>query len=208
MKRKSESAHSTPAQQRGPFSLDSGAETSSGTVFAALDVETANPDPASICQIGIATVEEGHVRDVWAQLVRPDGDFSDRHVAIHGITPEAVTHARCLSEVHGEIAARLPRYVVTHTRFDVAALTQACRQSRRPMFDRVWVDSSVLPDRAWPGCFPRGSRALPKIAARLGIAFRHHDAGEDARAAAEITLRSLATLGMRVEEYAVRYGLE
>ena len=179
-----------------------------GAVFAALDVETANSDPASICQIGIATVQEGHVRDVWVQLVRPDGEFSDRHVAIHGITPEAVMHAQCLSAVHGEIAARLPRYVVTHTRFDVAALTQACRQSRRPMFDRVWVDSSVLPDRAWPGCFPRGSRSLPNIAARLGIAFRHHDAGEDARAAAEITLRSLATLGMRVEEYAVRYGLE
>lgn len=120
-------------------------------MFAALDVETANPDPASICQIGIATVEEGQVRDVWTQLVRPYGGFSDRHVAIHGITPEAVIHAPSLSEVHGELNARLPHYVVTHTRFDVAALTQACRKSRRPMFDRVWVDSSVLPDRAWPG---------------------------------------------------------
>lgn len=175
--------------------------------FAALDVETANPDPASICQIGIATVEEGRVRDVWTQLVRPDGGFSGRHVAIHGITPEAVTHAPRLSAIHGDMASRLPRYVVTHTRFDVAALTQAFRQSRRPMFDRVWLDSSVLPDRAWPGQFPRGSRALPKIAARLGIAFQHHDAGEDARAAAEIAVRSLAALELRVDEYAVRYGL-
>lgn len=177
-------------------------------VFAALDVETANHDPASICQIGIATVDEGQVREVWTQLVRPNGLFRARHVAIHGITPEAVIHAPSLCEIHGEMAIRLPRYVITHTRFDVAALTQACRQSQRPMFDRVWVDSSVLPDRAWPGHFPRGSRALAKIAARLGIAFEHHDAGEDARAAAEIALRSLSALGMRIDEYAVHYELE
>lgn len=197
-----------PTHPSGTSWRDSTGERSLGVVFAALDVETANPDPASICQIGIATVEEGQVGEVWTQLVRPAGAFSDRHVAIHGITPKAVIHAPSLSEIHGDLAIRLPRYVVTHTRFDVAALTQACRRSHRPMFDRVWVDSSVLPDHAWPGCFPRGSRALPKIAARLGIAFQHHDAGEDARAAAEITLRSLATLGMRVDEYAVRYGLE
>ena len=168
--------------------------------FAALDVETANSDLASVCQIGIATVESGRISQVWTRLIRPRGRFARRHIEIHGITSDAVAAAPSFAEIHGEIARRLPRLVVTHTRFDVAALTQECRRSRLPVFQRVWLDSSLLPNRAWPGRFPRGSRGLPAIAAQLGIEFRHHDAGEDARAAAEITLLSLAAGGFGLED--------
>ena len=168
--------------------------------FAALDVETANSDLASICQIGIATVVAGRIRHGWTRLIRPRGRFERRHVEIHGITRDAVATAPAFAEIHGEIARRLPRVVVTHTRFDVAALTQECRRGRLPVFERVWLDSSLLPNRAWPGRFPRGSRGLAAIAARLGIEFRHHDAGEDARAAAEITLLSLAAGGFSLED--------
>ena len=167
--------------------------------FAALDVETANSDLASICQIGIATVESGRVSHVWTRLIRPPGRFERRHIEIHGITSDAVAAAPVFGEIHGEIARRLPRLVVTHTRFDVAALTQECHRSCLPVFQRVWLDSSLLPNRAWPGRFPRGSRGLAAIAARLGIEFRHHDAGEDARAAAEITLLSLTAGGFSLE---------
>lgn len=54
-------------------------------VFTAIDVETANEDLSSICQIGIATVRDGAVLDVWTTLINPLGRFSPRHTAIHGI---------------------------------------------------------------------------------------------------------------------------
>ena len=131
--------------------------------FAALDVETANSDPASICQIGIATVESGRISHVWTRLIRPRGRFERRHVEIRGITRDAVATAPAFAEIHGEIARRLPRFVVTHTRFDVAGLTQECRRGRLSVFERAWLDSSLLPNRAWPGRFPRGSRGLAPI---------------------------------------------
>ncbi len=159
--------------------------------FAALDVETANPDPTSICQIGIATVRAGRVTQVWTQFVRPAGRFSRRHIRIHGITSEAVANAPPFAQLHSELERRLPEFVVTHTGFDVAALLQACRRNRLPTFQRAWLDSSRIPNLVWPGRFPRGSRGLAPIADRLGIRFRHHDAGEDARAAAEIVLHCL-----------------
>jgi DNA polymerase-3 subunit epsilon len=40
--------------------------------FVAVDVETANPDFASICQIGIARFEGGKLTEEWSTLVNPD----------------------------------------------------------------------------------------------------------------------------------------
>ena len=170
--------------------------------FVSLDLETANGDPATICQVGIATVQAGRITDVWTQLIRPAAQFDRRHTAIHGITAEIVKGAPRFAEVHAEIEHRLFEVVVTHTRFDAAALTQACRRVRLPMFHRRWLDSSRIATIAWPGRFPRGSRGLAVVAAELGIKFRHHDAGDDARAAAAIALRAMASTGVSLNEWA------
>lgn len=42
--------------------------------FVALDVETANADQASICQVGLVRFEGGDVADTWETLVDPE-DF-------------------------------------------------------------------------------------------------------------------------------------
>ena len=178
-----------------------------GPRFAALDVETANADPASICQVGIARVKAGQLDEVWTRLVRPPGRFAPGNVRIHGITPDTVLEAPSFREIRDEIATRLPEVAVTHTRFDVAALTQACRRNRLPMFKRLWLDSSRLPAVAWPRRFRHGPRGLRAIALELGIEFRHHDAGEDARAAAEITLRCMAASGASIGDWARDLGI-
>jgi len=43
--------------------------------FVALDVETANADLSSICQIGIATFRDGKLADSYVSLVDPDDYF-------------------------------------------------------------------------------------------------------------------------------------
>ena len=40
--------------------------------FNAIDVETANADRASICQIGIVHVRDGEIEDRWQTLVDPE----------------------------------------------------------------------------------------------------------------------------------------
>ena len=55
--------------------------------FVAIDVETANADISSICQIGLVRVQDGIVRNGWTTLVDPECDFHPGNIAIHGITP-------------------------------------------------------------------------------------------------------------------------
>jgi DNA polymerase-3 subunit epsilon len=55
------------------------------TEFVALDVETADPSFASVCQIGIVTSVEGSVIESWQQIVNPEDYFADLHTLKHGI---------------------------------------------------------------------------------------------------------------------------
>lgn len=175
--------------------------------FAALDFETANPDPASICQVGIAFVDCGAITEVWTQLVRPADPFDPQHVQLHGIEPAAVAAAPSFSEVYPLLLERLPSIVVTHSRFDVGALIQACRRNRLPMLDRTWLDSAKVARLAWPTRFPRHSTSLQMVSESLGITYRPHDAGEDARAAAQVVLAALDDLRLPLATVASHLGM-
>lgn len=39
--------------------------------FVSIDFETANAELASICQVGIATFEDGKIIDSWESLINP-----------------------------------------------------------------------------------------------------------------------------------------
>ncbi len=64
--------------------------------FNSIDVETANADRASICQIGIVHVREGKIEDEWQTLVNPEDWFDPWNVEIHGIDENDVRHSPTL----------------------------------------------------------------------------------------------------------------
>ena len=55
--------------------------------FVAVDVETANGAPTSICSIGAVKVLDGEIVDSFYELVKPEPNFYFRHFTenIHGI---------------------------------------------------------------------------------------------------------------------------
>ena len=53
--------------------------------FIAIDVETANADMASICQVGLVKYEDGVLSDEWNTYVDPEDYFDGINVSIHGI---------------------------------------------------------------------------------------------------------------------------
>jgi DNA polymerase-3 subunit epsilon len=54
--------------------------------FIAFDVETATPDPASLCQIGYVAVSKGEIVFQEFHLVRPpNNEYASRNSCIHGI---------------------------------------------------------------------------------------------------------------------------
>lgn len=61
--------------------------------FIAIDVETANPDLSSICQIGIVYFKGGIVKHSWQTLINPEDYFDAMNVSIHGIDEYAVKKA-------------------------------------------------------------------------------------------------------------------
>ena len=64
--------------------------------FNSIDVETANADRASICQIGIVHVQEGRIEDKWETLVNPEDWFDPMNIMIHGIQESDVRHSPTL----------------------------------------------------------------------------------------------------------------
>jgi DNA polymerase-3 subunit epsilon len=92
----------------------------------ALDVETANADMASICQIGIAKYAEGKLVEEWSSLIDPEDYFDFINVAIHGITEEDVVGSPTFPQVFDTLGRFLNKTIcVSHTSFDRVSVGRA-----------------------------------------------------------------------------------
>lgn len=176
--------------------------------FAAIDVETANADLSSICQVGVAFFQDGvHTRS-WSSLVDPEDEFDGFNVSIHGIDEKTVKGAPKWPAVAAELRALLIGTVAAcHTPFDRAATSQACEKYRLEQFDCRWLDTARVVRRAWPDKFAAKGYGLRNVAKILGIDFKHHDALEDARAAGEVLCRASAHAGLSVDDWCARVQL-
>lgn len=167
--------------------------------FVAIDVETANADMASICQIGAAVFERGTIVSQWSSFVDPGDYFDPVNVSIHGITEDDVRGAPLFSAACADLSAIVAgRVVVTHTHFDRVALSQACLRHGGTLTDCEWLDSACVARRAWEDV-ARSGYGLAALAKRCGINFKHHDALQDAVAAGSILLKAIAESGQDLE---------
>lgn len=177
-----------PNTRQQPPNEASRSPVAPGLSFIAIDVETANENPASICQIGIAQVANGRLQPPTSLLINPQTPFREFNTNLHGITEAAVRNAPPLPAVYPQLMRRLSRQIiVSHTTFDRAALSAAAARYGLPPMRQPWLDSAQIARKAWPNKYRRRWN-LKLIAADLGITFQHHNAAEDARAAAEIIL--------------------
>jgi len=170
--------------------------------FFVVDVETANQSRASICQIGIAAFAGGKMVDGWETLVNPEDYFAGINISIHGIRPEAVAHAPIWQEVCVKVRELLTgAAVASHTEFDRGALNGACLRAAVPAVAYgKWIDTCWLARRAWPNL---PNHNLPSLAKHFGIAYRAHDALEDARVAGEVLSLAMMERGVSIEELLV-----
>lgn len=96
--------------------------------FVAIDVETAHGKRWSICQIGLAVVENGEIITTISKLVQPpQNEYAAVNMNIHGITPEMTADAPDFSEVWKEIHPLIQdKHLVAHNAsFDINCLEQA-----------------------------------------------------------------------------------
>jgi len=158
--------------------------------FFALDVETANNHRGSICQIGVACVRPDNSIETWVTLVNPETRVWIWS-GLHGITAEMVEDAPTFADVLPVLAAALgDTTVYQHSGFDRSAVAAACADIDVVPPSWLWRNSVQVARAAWPELKGNGGHGLASLKMHLQLQFNHHDAGEDARAAAEVVLRA------------------
>jgi len=168
--------------------------------FVAIDVETANRDRSSICQIGIAEFADGTLVGEWSMHINPEVDFEKKNISIHGIEPGMVEGQPKLPD----IAEILRRYLengisVCHSDFDRVALARAFEKYELSPISTRWLDSAEVARQTWKDLAQGYS--LKNVCGKIGYEFRHHDALEDAKAAGHVLLAAIRESNLDLEAW-------
>lgn len=173
-----------------------------GARFFALDVETANADCSSICQMGIAEFQDGEVVGEWETLVNPESYFDPFNIGIHGIRKRDVMDSPTFDALYGALSEKIGNEIVVHHMpFDRTAIHRACAEYGLRDLQIRWLDSAKICRRAWKEQCGAQGYGLAKVAKFLGVDFSHHDALEDALTAGEIVCRACDATGLSIEEW-------
>ena len=166
--------------------------------FIAIDFETANEQPCSVCSVGIVIVRDGAVADSYYSLIHPEPDsYSFVCQRVHGLshqdTDDAPVFPNVWEEIEQHIAAifpdgtLMPPFVAHNARFDEGCLKAVFRVYQMDYPDFRFCDT-LAASRQWFG------RSLPNhqlqtVAAACGYDLtRHHHALADAEACAAIAM--------------------
>ena len=164
--------------------------------FTAIDFETANFDASSACSIGVVRVEHGEITQTYSTLIRPPRlFFSSWCTAIHGLTAVDVRTAPTFDQVWNEALQEFlgNSVLVAHNApFDSRVLRETLRYYHLQAPRNPWVCSCQTARKYFqyrhPDLPPPVNYKLNTLVDYFGFRFKHHDALEDAVAAARIML--------------------
>jgi DNA polymerase-3 subunit epsilon len=162
--------------------------------FAAIDFETANNDPASICSIGVVIVRNGMISDRIYELVRPEPEwYAYWNTRVHGLTEKDTVDAPTFDRVWQKIEPQIEGLplVAHNSAFDERCLKAVFKTYGMTYPDYVFhctcriarkvFEKKILPDYR-----------LHTVAAHCGYDLRnHHHALADAEACAVIAQQIL-----------------
>ncbi|WP_025235711.1 exonuclease domain-containing protein [Mannheimia sp. USDA-ARS-USMARC-1261] len=157
--------------------------------FIVIDIETANPDLLSICQVGIVFFENGRIVTKWETLVNPQDYFDPINVCVHGITPQDVEDAPLLSEV----IPIIKEFFSNNTICSYGAFDKAAMMRILPTLPNQWLDIMRVARRCWSDKFAEKGYGLANVSNFLKIEQKHHhNALDDAIVAGHILNRALS----------------
>lgn len=156
--------------------------------FIAIDVETANYQPSSICSVGCVKVENGTVTDTFYSLVHPEPDwYVRRFTQIHGLCDDDTYNAPTFDVVWKRIAqwaGDLP-FVAHNAAFDWKCICAAAGIYQLEAPQRFLC--TLVAARRKLSRWECPSKSLPNLCQYYGIEFTdHHNALADAHGCAEL----------------------
>lgn len=171
------------------------------TDFAAIDFETANNEPTSVCSVGIVIVRNSTIVDSFYSLIKPEPDYYNYWCTqVHGLTEADTFDAPIFPHVWKQVepllqlneadarrvgSTTLP--LVAHNKaFDENCLKAVFRCYRMDYPDYDFYCTLLKSRRVWP----QGRHNLNVIAERCGYNLQnHHHALADAEACAAIAIQ-------------------
>jgi DNA polymerase-3 subunit epsilon len=158
------------------------------TSFLAIDFETSDYPRDSACAIGLVRVENGVIVKEYSHLIKPPRRIM-RFTDVHGLTWGDVEHMPKFGELWGEFSYLFEGvdYLVAHNAsFDRGVLSACC--------ETYGIEVPNLPFkctvRVAKNHFAIKPAKLSNVCRVLNIDLNHHEALSDARACAQIMLRS------------------
>jgi DNA polymerase-3 subunit epsilon len=161
--------------------------------FAAIDFETANHHPASVCSVGVVVVRHGEVADKIYRLIRPEPEwYSYWNTRVHGLTAADTAGEKIFPHVWADIAPRIANLplVAHNSPFDEGCLRAAHRAYGMDYPDYEFRCTCRASRKVFGRELP--NHQLHTVAARCGYDLQnHHHALADAEACAAIAMRIL-----------------
>ena len=161
--------------------------------FVAIDFETANQQPCSVCSVGIVIVKNGKVADSFYSLIQPEPNYySYMCQQVHGLSQKDTDDAPIFPEVWKEIEQRIVTifpdksnipFVAHNARFDEGCLKAVHGVYRMDYPDYEFFDTLAASRRPFGRMLP--NHQLQTVACACGYDLtRHHHALADAEACA------------------------
>ena len=161
--------------------------------FAAIDFETANEWPSSVCSVGIVVVREGRITDSFYSLIHPEPEYYQWFCRrVHGLSAADTEDAPVFPDVWERIAPLIEGLpLVAHNApFDEACLKAVFQVYQMDYPDYVFLDTLTASRRHFGHLLP--NHRLQTVSAACGYELtRHHHALADAEACAHIAIRLL-----------------
>jgi DNA polymerase-3 subunit epsilon len=179
--------------------------------FIAIDFETANQHPSSVCSVGVVMVRGGRVVDTFYSLIQPEPNYYSYFCQrVHGLTQSDTADAPVFPVVWEQLEERICDaffpdkaepggirheiaaipFVAHNARFDEGCLRAVFRVYQMDYCDYRFYDTLTASRRQFGHGLP--NHQLPTVAAACGYDLRrHHHALADAEACAVIALHLL-----------------
>ena len=161
--------------------------------FAAIDFETANECPSSVCSVGVTVVRSGEVVDKFYSLIHPEPEYYQWFCQqVHGLSEEDTDEAPVFPKVWAQIEPLIEGLplVAHNARFDEGCLKAVFRVYQMDYPDYVFHDTLWASRQHFGKSLP--NHQLQTVAAACGYDLtQHHHAMADAEACAAIALKIL-----------------
>ena len=141
--------------------------------FIAIDFETANQEPSSVCSVGVIMVREGQIVDSFYSLIQPEPNYYNYWCQrVHGISQDDTDDAPVFSKVW---------------QFDEGCLKAVFKVYQMDYPDYRFYDTLTASRRQFGQSLP--NHQLQTVASACGYDLQnHHHALADAEACAAIAL--------------------